>query len=237
MLLRHGWFLLAILAACGCEDYPRDPEGTLQNIRGGTLRVGVSEAPPWVWQEGQEARGVEADLVRELARELDAEIEWVWGNQDDQLAALAEFQLDLVIGGLTQKTPWGKQVGLTRPLADVRTVIALPPGMDPPSVYDGVTIAVPWGSDFTAKVEKIGATPAAADDWWEVGPPDRPAAVGEWAIAPWGLVNTGVELARERHVMAVPPGENGWLVRLERFLHARRGQIQASLAAAAEGRR
>src|SRR3712207_7643050 len=37
--------LLALVAAA-C-DLPRDPEGTLQRVRGGTMRVGVVERRPW----------------------------------------------------------------------------------------------------------------------------------------------------------------------------------------------
>src|SRR5690606_3054800 len=40
----------------GCDDYPRDPEGTLGRVTGGTLRVGVSEGRPWVWRQDGEAR-------------------------------------------------------------------------------------------------------------------------------------------------------------------------------------
>lgn len=42
---------LALVAASvllgGC-DWPRDAAGTLNEVRGGTLRVGVTDNPPWV---------------------------------------------------------------------------------------------------------------------------------------------------------------------------------------------
>lgn len=34
------------LAACGAT-IPTDPDGTLETVRGGTLRAGVSPAEPW----------------------------------------------------------------------------------------------------------------------------------------------------------------------------------------------
>lgn len=48
--------------ACGI---PRDPEGTLERVRGGPLRVGVIHAPPWVTVEhlDSDPRGLEIDLV------------------------------------------------------------------------------------------------------------------------------------------------------------------------------
>ena len=41
---------LAVLTlfATGCEALPRDARGTTDHVRGGELRVGVVEDPPWV---------------------------------------------------------------------------------------------------------------------------------------------------------------------------------------------
>ena len=50
---------------------------------------------------------------------------------------------------------------------------------------------------------------------------DLPVAAHEWEIEALEFRPTGIELPEERHVMAVPPGENGWLVTLERFLDER----------------
>lgn len=36
---------------------------------------------------------------------------------------------------------------------------------------------------------------------------------------PYLTADTDGDGTRERHVLAVPPGENGWLVRLDKFLH------------------
>lgn len=40
---------------------------------------------------------------------------------------------------------------------------------------------------------------------------------------------TGFELMKRKHVMAVPPGENGWLKRLEEFLHQQQGHVRRLL--------
>ncbi len=66
----------SLLAGC---QWPRDVDGTLERVSGGTLRGGVSEADPWVRLEGSEPSGVDVELVRRLARELDAAVEWVEG--------------------------------------------------------------------------------------------------------------------------------------------------------------
>ena len=63
--MRH--FVLLLIAALvlgGCQ-FPRDPEGTLDRVRGGTLRVGISPSEPWVTLvEDEPPAGVEVELVQ-----------------------------------------------------------------------------------------------------------------------------------------------------------------------------
>src|SRR5918993_2501599 len=92
--------LIAALALAGCE-YPRDPDGTLDRVEGGTLRVGFVVNEPWVQLPGDEPTGIEPDLLRGLARELDARIDWTEGSEEELVGALEEGQLDIVIGGIT----------------------------------------------------------------------------------------------------------------------------------------
>jgi polar amino acid transport system substrate-binding protein len=94
---------------------PRDPEGTLDRVRGGTLRAGVAINHPWVTDSAGTYGGIEPALVRALAAELQANIQWVTGGENALMPALHERELDLVVGGLDNQTPWAKQVGVTRP--------------------------------------------------------------------------------------------------------------------------
>lgn len=52
---------------------------------------------------------------------------------------------------------------------------------------------------------------------------------------PWvkelGATQPYVTVADEKHVLVVPPGENGWLLRLDRFLQERRLEVLARLPA------
>ena len=57
-----GFALALVSLAAGCQ-FPRDPEGTLDRVEGGTLRVGVVEDPPWVELGGREPGGVEPEIV------------------------------------------------------------------------------------------------------------------------------------------------------------------------------
>lgn len=103
-------------AAC---DLPRDPNDTLDAVRGGTMTVGVSEAPPWIVRQAPGDRaapgGIEAALVQSLADELDADLQWVWGPPADHVEALHRFELDLVVGGHTKESPLARGAGRTSP--------------------------------------------------------------------------------------------------------------------------
>jgi polar amino acid transport system substrate-binding protein len=114
------------LAALHC-DLPRDPEKTLQRVRGDVIRVGVSETKGLVGRNGDEATGLEADVVRGFAKSIGAKVEWHWGSQEKQLEALSQHDLEIVAGGLTKKSPWKSKVALTRPFIEPR-VLAVPPG-------------------------------------------------------------------------------------------------------------
>jgi polar amino acid transport system substrate-binding protein len=138
----------ALLAGCGDDSgFPRDPKGTLLRVRGGTMRVALVENPPWVVRNGDEAAGIEPELVRQFAREINAKLEWHWGGEQSQMEQLEGYELDLLLGGITRKTPWKSDIGLTSGYFD-------------------------------------------------------------------------------QHAFATPPGENGWIKRLDEFLHAHRAEIE-----------
>lgn len=144
--------VLAALCAAGCR-IPEDPDGTLDRVEGGTLRVGVIETDPWVSEVrgGEPTGGVEVELVRAFARDLGARVEWNQGSEEELVRAMSGGDLDVVAGGITAKTRWKHDIALTRPY---------------------------------------------------------------------------VELGGDEHVMAVPMGENAFLVRLERFLLNREDEIE-----------
>lgn len=108
---------VALLAGCS-SSIPADPEGTLERVTGGTLRVGVSESPPWVeTTEHGEPAGTEPDLVREFAERLGADPEWTEDGEEHLMEALERGELDLVIGGFTDTTPWVDFGAVTVPYA------------------------------------------------------------------------------------------------------------------------
>jgi len=117
------------------------------------MRVGVSADSPWVVQSGGAVGGYEARMVVELADQLHSRIETYPGSESELLEKLHKQNLDIVIGGLTDDSPWKKSLALTRPYHE----------------------------------DKEG----------------------------------------KKHVLALPPGENAWLLRVERYLHENEQRLKA----------
>ena len=156
----HTLWFLALLAGVlcllsACDPYPRDPHRTLEKIeRSGTLWAGYSQHPPWTRTVDGEPRGVEIELVEALADQLDVQVRWLEMSESELIDALERREVQIGVGGLTQRSPWRKHAG------------------------------------FTRSYVRIGA---------------------------------------QRHVMAVPAGENRWLMTVERFLEGRAPEIHRHL--------
>lgn len=122
-LRRLGALAMVALLLTGCAArFPADPEGTLERVQGGVLRVGVTENAPWVdLSGGGEPSGTEPTLVLEFAERLDADVEWTAGSEATLAEALESGELDLVIGGFLEDTPWAEHGAVTRPYVDAGT--------------------------------------------------------------------------------------------------------------------
>ncbi|KAF0093895.1 MAG: hypothetical protein E1N59_2358 [Puniceicoccaceae bacterium 5H] len=208
----------AALALCflltACDRFPKDPEGSLEKAQErGTLRVGLFENPPWVIpHEGQAPGGLEPQLVQGFADELGLQVAWHEQGAEDAFDALEHHQLDLVIGGMTQKNPWAKHVGTTLPYLKTRSIIATPTGEAP---AQNAPVAVKKDSVLAALLESQSYTPQPMDDLAQA---EGAVAAPQWQAAALGLQETGVVLQQKKHVMAVPRGENALLMHLESYL-------------------
>lgn len=213
----------------GCDEFPRDPDETLNEVRGGTMAVGVLHKPPWVDLSGAEPAGIEVDLIGVLAEQLGARIEWSTPGDADVLDALKERQLDIVIGGLTESDPWNAHVAFTRPYFRADTVVA---GKSPPPLESiaGLEIAVTPGTAEAAHVTAHGAIPVSKHT-----PGTTPAQL---SAKPFWEIERGEAalyvLHSDHHVVAVPQGENAWLLAVDRFLDQAAPDIAARLRAARE---
>jgi polar amino acid transport system substrate-binding protein len=225
--------LLAVLVG-GC-GVPRDPESTLDRVRGGTLRAGITASEPWTTLDDGRPGGVEVELVERFASELGARVEWVDGSEADLIGALEVRELDLVVGGLTADTPWQSKAAITRSYATTRVVVAVPASQPLPDDIAGLRVAVETGTDAAGLLEeKTDAVPVRVPDVTKVT--GSAVAIDEWLLADLDLRDTGVHLSKVKHVMATPMGENAFLVRLERFLIAHQDEVPALLDAAEAGR-
>lgn len=219
-----GVALLALAAGCGL---PRDPEGTLERVRGGTLRVGVAHNPPWASLPANgEAAGVEPALVRALAAELDARVEWVGGGEHALLHALEQRELDLVVGGLPARHPSSAKLGFSRPYYTDTLAVGVPPGGAAPAGLRRLRVGVERSREGAGALEAEGAVPVVLA---EPGRFAGPVAAPAWRLEQLGRHATEHVLREEDRVLAAPPGENAWLVRVERFLEARRDSVPRML--------
>jgi polar amino acid transport system substrate-binding protein len=204
--------------------------GTLERVQNnGQMRVGMATNEPWTRMERGKASGVEVELLRSFAEELGAKVVFVQGTVSELLEAAKQGEVDVVIGGFTDTSPGvreQKEAGMTRPYLTTRFVVGVPP--DRPTFDDpsGKKVAVASVDGTAALLREEGAVPVPVED---LSSADMPVVAYPWQLEAWGFRRTGVELPEEKHVMAVPLGENGWLVRLERFLLNHREEAEKLL--------
>jgi polar amino acid transport system substrate-binding protein len=206
-------FLVA-LAVAGC-GIPRDPEGTFERVTGDVLSVGVVEAPPWAFREGDEAAGIEVELVKDFAESIDADVEWYFGTESELFAALHVQEIQLVVGGIDSVGPFSKEAALTHPYVTTQTVVAFPSDDEIPEDIAGVEVAVESGTEEAGLLEKTDAVPVRVQDLTEAS---GPLVTENFYLDDLDVVDSGVQLKEVDHVMGAPLGENRFLVELERFL-------------------
>ena len=226
-----GFALVAMLQGCG--DFPRDSRDTLKRVEAGApLRVGYSISEPWVRGGGSASgpAGVEPDLIRAWAREKGARIVWTQGSEGQLVEALAQNSVDVAVGGFLSTTPHGAMIGTTQPYLSAKIVIGAAPGAAAPEDWEKVPVRYDARRpEFAAAIAKAKAVPVAAG----AGQLRPFAAVYEAELAALGLRPAGKTLRTEKRVIATAPAENALTLSLDRFLHPRKGAIEARLAAEA----
>jgi ABC-type amino acid transport substrate-binding protein len=201
---------LIFLFAC---DLPRDAGDTLEHVQGGTLRAGAVLHPPWVVAGGDELSGVDVRLVQILARDLGAHVSWVRGTESALMTSLKQRELDIVVGGLPADASWKKEVGTTRPYYTDSTMGLLESGG---SDFKGKRVQVEAGDPAAVFVRKKGGVPVLVNDLTSAG---ASRAAPAWRLAALGAQSgSSTLLHKTPRIMAVAPGENAWLMRIDREL-------------------
>ncbi len=126
---------VALLMRC---SIPRDPDHTLAHIdQTHEMVVGAAVCPPQLeLDDAGQPTGPEAELAEGFAAVRGASVTWVVAGEEELVKKLEDGELDLVVGGLTTKSPWKSKVGLTRAYAEqiddhgdrVKRVVAAPLG-------------------------------------------------------------------------------------------------------------
>lgn len=103
--------IVLFLALAACGPYPRDVEGTLDEIeRGGRLRVGLTELR-------EQDRASAVAFVARVERATGAKAAIDRGPAEVQLARLENDELDLVVGSFAKDSPWASEVAILDPLS------------------------------------------------------------------------------------------------------------------------
>ena len=134
-IIASGIFGASLLTGC-VQSIPADPEGTLEEVRGGALHVGLTPNAGFVEKTGDNFQGSDVDLVQGFAERLGAKVQWKMAGEEQLVADLELGNLDLVTGGFSSDTPWSEQVGITRPYTtfqdqegkEDKAVLLVPPG-------------------------------------------------------------------------------------------------------------
>ncbi|WP_052003189.1 transporter substrate-binding domain-containing protein [Microvirga sp. BSC39] len=219
MRTRIAAILIGLLATGGCSDFPKDNAETLKQLRAGReMKVGVAHNPPWTVVADGRIDGVEPALVTQWAQSLGTKARVITGPADDLVEALYRRELDVLVMGLTDKTPHSGQLALSQPYLEVKTHIGVAPGQMPLADWTRQRIAVdPERLDLVAQVRELEAEPVPLNG---SGAPAPIMAGYDFELERRGLKPTEDELSTERRVMAVIPGESALLLSLDEFLQA-----------------
>jgi len=121
MLLRLLPLLCAIAAlVSGCNPSPSPTAGMPEKSDKPLMRVGVNpDYPPIIFKQDNNIAGLEADLARELARELNVNIQFVVMEWEQLIPALEENKIDIIMSGMSITRLRSVLVTFTNPYMDI----------------------------------------------------------------------------------------------------------------------
>lgn len=104
-----------VLAGCGMT-VPVDPNGSINDIRGHELRVGLA-LEPRLSTAGDPPQGPLPELAEEFASTLDARPTWETGSEESLVRMLEDDEIDLALGDFSPETPWTDRAAVSRPFS------------------------------------------------------------------------------------------------------------------------
>jgi len=183
-------------------QFPKDAEDSLEKVRNHTIRVGFTNAAPWVYPSATRAQGIEAAIVSDFAKTLHAKTDWVEGTEEQLYTALKKNEIDILIAGITAKTPWKEEVGVTKPYLETEIVNGAPPSsaVNNSSSLEGQWVAVKKGTVQGYYVRKRKARVF----YTERLPAHNRLCVGyNWQLDNWRLQNTGLTPAVDKRILII----------------------------------
>lgn len=213
------WIALAslLLALPSCR-FPRDIEHTTQKVTGAVIKVGVTENPPWVKRTPDGPAGLEPEIIRDMADQFNAEVSWHWGTESELLAALEQYQLHVVVGGLTDSKYLRKLSALTKPYYRSRITVGFPASMKAsPNKLKGVEVGVDIVNEISGPLRDRGSTPVPL---YRPEEAEMPVAAPVWWLNAHGFEPGGWELSMKKHVFALPKGEHRWMMKVQKHLQS-----------------
>ena len=218
--------LLFALAACDELRFPADPNNTLDTVLATKkMTVAAVDHSPWVKvSDDGPPSGAEVALIEEFARDLGVSITWRRMPASAAFEALKQGEADLAIGGLIEKDVSAHDAAApTYGYFHEALIVAARQGSEVPRELEGRRVFVPSDVIAAKLIREKGGIPL--EDQAEADL----VALPHWQVSGHDLVPTGIVLQRSKHVLAVPKGENAWVMRIERFLRKRSGDMGASL--------
>lgn len=203
--------LMYVLAAC--KPFPKDPNDTLEGVQNKVLKVGLSAYDSTA---NTSARSIdfEISLAKQFAEELNAKIEWVRGPQSEIVELLHYNNLHMAIGGYTSPSPFEKKVSFSRPYLINKIMVGTGDNQAVPENIKGEKVVV--GDHLAALyVRKKGGIPVFTDS---LSRGNYLIAASEDELIKMNVKPTNILLHKEKFVIAVPKGENAFLIKLEHFI-------------------
>lgn len=147
LILTSSLLLIAIASVSACND----SSNTWQRIQdSGTIRVGVDPTyPPFESLEGGELQGIDIDLVKALADELNLQVSYSYFGYDGLYDALYTEQVDLLISALVVLPEKTRDFSFGLPYFDAGQILVSRVGeeFNNPDDIGNSTIAVELGSE------------------------------------------------------------------------------------------
>jgi ABC-type amino acid transport substrate-binding protein len=141
-----GIVLFVVLTATAC----RARADTWQRIQEtGALKIGLDPTyPPFEMADDGELRGLDVDLARAIADDMDVSAEFVYFGYDGLYDALATRQVDVLISALVVVPERTRDFAYSNNYYDAgQVLISLPDsGVEEPADLDGLVLAVELGA-------------------------------------------------------------------------------------------